>query len=72
MLYLQTRKYPWDLPKMGQAYIINNIASTNPGSMVDVHQLQITFETMKFEVQIHTDCTKNASSVKLCIHFYKG
>ena len=46
-----------NLPKLGHAVIINNIASAMPGSNEDVKALRETYETVRFEVQVHENCT---------------
>ena len=43
-----------DLPRLGHAIIVNNIQA---GSASDVHALQRTYETVGFDVQVHSDCT---------------
>ena len=50
-----------DRPKLGKAYIINNVAREFPGSMVDVKELQVTYETMGFEVLTHLDCSNRVT-----------
>ena len=50
-----------DLPKLGHAVIINNIAHEMPGSKVDVEALKEAYQTVGFEVQIHENCTAQVS-----------
>ena len=58
---LQDAAYPMDLPKLGHAIIINNIASEMPGTNEDVKALTEAYETVGFEVQVHQNC-----SVQVC------
>ena len=46
-----------DLPRLGHAIIINNIQAEVAGSARDVLSLQRAYETVGFDVQVHTDCT---------------
>ena len=46
-----------NLPRLGHAIIINNIRTEVTGSARDVQALQRAYETVGFDVQIHTDCT---------------
>ena len=47
-----------NLPKLGHAVIINNIASEMPGSNEDVKALREAYETVGFEVQVHENLTE--------------
>ena len=46
-----------NLPRLGHAVIINNIASKMPGSKEDVKALKDAYETVGFEVQVHENCS---------------
>ena len=46
-----------DLPRLGHAIIVNNIQAEIAGSASDVLALQRTYETVGFDVQVHTDCS---------------
>ena len=46
-----------NLPRLGHAVIINNIASEMPGSKEDVKALKDAYETVGFEVQVHENCS---------------
>ena len=50
-----------DLPKLGHAVIINNIAHEMPGSIVDVEALKDAYTTVGFDVQIHENCSAQVS-----------
>ena len=50
-----------NLPKLGHAVIINNIAREMSGSKVDVEALKEAYQTVGFEVQIHENCTAQVS-----------
>ena len=45
-----------DLPRLGYAVIVNNVASDIPGSSRDVEALELAYETVGFNVQVHNDC----------------
>ena len=45
-----------NLPRLGHAIIVNNIASEMPGSLRDVDALKEAYETVGFDVQVHNDC----------------
>ena len=47
-----------NLPKLGHAVIINNIASEMPGSNEDVKALKESYETVGYQVQVHENCTE--------------
>ena len=47
-----------NLPKLGHAVIINNIASEMPGSNEDVKALKESYETVGFDVQVHENLTE--------------
>ena len=51
-----------DLPKLGHAVIVNNVAEEMPGSQVDVEALKSAYQTVGFDVHVHNNCT---DSVKL-------
>ena len=53
-----------NLPDLGHAVIINNIASEIPGSNEDVKALKQSCQTVGFEVQVHENCT---AQVCICI-----
>ena len=50
-----------NLPKLGHAVIVNNIAHEMPGSKVDVEALKEAYQTVGFQVQIHENCTAQVS-----------
>ena len=60
-ILFQLTAYPMDRPRLGKAYIINNVAREYPGSMEDVKELQATYETMGFEVLTHLDCSNRVT-----------
>ena len=45
-----------NLPRLGHAIIVNNVASEMPGSNEDVKALKESYETVRFDIQIHNDC----------------
>ena len=47
-----------NLPKLGHAVIVNNVAKEMPGSMNDVKALEAAFRTVGFGVEVHTNMTK--------------
>ena len=51
-----------DLPKLGHAVIINNIASEMPGSNEDVKALKESYETVGYQVQVHENCSVQVSN----------
>ncbi len=48
--------------KMGQAVIINNVASEYPGTRVDAEALEEAFETIGFSVGVYSDCHKQVGT----------
>ena len=46
-----------NLPRLGHAVIVNNIASEMPGSLRDVEALKAAYKTIGFDVQVHNDCS---------------
>lgn len=52
-----------DLPRLGHAIIINNIRAEVVGSASDVLALQRAYETVGFDVQIHTDCSSKVGNL---------
>ena len=52
-----------DLPKLGHAVIINNIASEMHGSNEDVKALKESYQTVGFEVQVHENCSVQVSKI---------
>ena len=59
-------------PKLGKAFITNNVASTNPGSMVDVHELEATYQHIGFEVFTYLNCTKKVIFRNISNYFKKS
>ena len=51
-----------DLPRLGHAIIIN-IRAEVAGSASDVLALQRAYETVGFDVQIHTDCSSKVGNL---------
>ena len=47
-----------NLPNLGHAVIINNIASEIPGSIEDVKALKKAYHTVGFDVQVHENLTE--------------
>ena len=47
-----------NLPKLGHAVIVNNVAKEMPGSMEDVKALKIACQTVGFDVDVHLNLTK--------------
>ena len=58
----QDKPYPMHLRLLGHAVIVNNVATEMPGSMHDVRALQRAYETVGFQVHVHTDCTGHVST----------
>ena len=52
-----------NLPRLGHAVIINNIAGEMPGSNEDVKALREAYQTVGFEVQVHENCSSQVSSI---------
>ena len=52
-----------DLPRLGHAIIVNNIQGEVAGSASDVHALQRAYETVGFDVQVHTDCSSKVGKL---------
>ena len=46
-----------DLPSLGHAVIVNNVAEEMPGSQADVEALRSAYQKVGFEVQVHINCT---------------
>ena len=46
-----------DLPKLGHAVIVNNVAEEMPGSQLDVEALRSAYKKVGFEVHVHNNCT---------------
>ena len=59
---LQDKPYPMLLPRLGHAVIVNNVASEMPGSNEDVEALKATYQTIGFDVQVHSDCDAQVSN----------
>ena len=70
----QDEPYPINLPKLGHAVIINNIASEMPGSKEDVKALKDAYKTVGFDVQVHENCAVQVSCNFLWLseHCVKG
>ena len=47
-----------DLPNLGHAVIVNNVAEEMPGSQVDVEALRSAYQTVGFDVRVHNDCSE--------------
>ena len=54
-----------DMPRLGHAVIVNNVATEFPGSMADVEALHNVYHQMGLEVRVHKDCDQNVSDVTL-------
>ena len=54
-----------NLPKLGHAVIVNNVAKEMHGSMNDVKALEAAFKTVGFDVEVHTDMSKTVSILTL-------
>ena len=63
----QLAPYRLDLPRFGDAVIINNVATEFPGSMVDVEALRDVFHQMGLDVQVHKDCLRTVSVSSFCL-----
>ena len=50
-----------DLPNVGHAVLINNIAGEQPGSNVDVQCMRDALQTVGFTVHVHENCTDQVS-----------
>ena len=46
-----------NLPKMGHAVIVNNVAEEFPGTERDIQALKTALETIGFDVQVHRNLT---------------
>ena len=46
-----------NLPQMGHAVIVNNVAEEFPGTERDIQALKTAFETIGFDVQVHRNLT---------------
>ena len=46
-----------NLPRLGNAIIINNVSQSMPGSEADVKKLKEAYETVGFDVYVYKDCT---------------
>ena len=53
---VQDQPYPMNLPRLGHAVIVNNVASEMVGSRKDVVALKAAYETIGFDVHIYEDC----------------
>ena len=53
-----------NLPQLGRAIIINNVAEEMKGSMEDVKALKIALQTVGFDVDVHVNLTKVVSHYK--------
>ena len=51
------------LPRMGQAIIINNVATEMPGSLADVEALQAAYKDVGFDVYSYCDCIIEVSAI---------
>ena len=47
--------YPMNLPRLGHAVIINNVAKEMPDVERDINTLKDAYETVVFNVQVHED-----------------
>ena len=47
-----------NLPRLGHAIIVNNVASEMAGSMRDVDALVAAYERIEFDVQVHYNCDR--------------
>ena len=55
-----------NLPRLGNAIIINNVSRSEPGSEADVKRLKEAYETVGFDVYVYRDCT-----VKVIVIFFQ-
>ena len=53
-----------NLPKLGHAVIINNIANEMPGSNEDVNALKEAYQTVGFDVQVHENLTEQVLNLQ--------
>ena len=53
-----------NLPKLGHAVIINNIASEMPGSKEDVKALYKAYKTVGFDVQVEENLTEQVLNLQ--------
>ena len=63
----QNKPYPMDLRRLGHAIIVNNVSSHEgyEGSKADVAALKETYQTVGFDVQVHTDCNAKVCSAPI-------
>ena len=47
-----------DLPNLGHAVIVNNVAEEMPGSQADVEALRSAYQKVGFDVRVHNDCSE--------------
>ena len=72
---LQDRPYPMDQPRLGHAVIVNNVATEQPGSNVDVTALKAAYEKVGLDVHVHDNCdvqvnVNNSLAPLLIVHNY--
>ena len=58
LFFFQDAPYPMDLPNLGHAVIVNNVAEEMPGSQVDVEALRSAYQKVGFDVRVHNDCSE--------------
>ena len=56
LFHREKKAYPMNLSRLGNAFVINNVASLMPDSKKDVAVLQDMLDTVGFDVHIYEDC----------------
>ena len=56
-------------PRLGHAVIVNNVATEQPGSNVDVTALKAAYERVGFDVHVHDNCDTQVNVMSLASLF---
>ena len=67
----QDQPYSMTLQNLGHAVIINNVAKEVPGSNVDVSALRTAYQSVGFQVHVHTNCIAQVRSLKSLVVLVK-
>ena len=60
---MQDACYPMDLPRLGHAIIVNNVATEQEGTMKDVRALAEAFKILGFIVQVRLDLNQQVRQI---------
>ena len=52
-----------DLPRLGHAIIVNNVATEQEGTMKDVRALEEAFKILGFNVQVRLDLNQQVTQI---------